>query len=68
MIPKQYLKSFIRLEQLMILGNYLRLMANYLLLRGGKIGENRRLGGESEPGNLNGSCVRDAVAGALEFD
>ena len=21
-----------------------------------------------KPGNLNGSCVRDAVAGALEFD
>ena len=28
----------------------------------------RRLGGESEPGNLNGSCVRDPVAGILEFD
>ena len=25
-------------------------------------------GGETEPGNLNGSCVRDPVAGALEFD
>ena len=28
----------------------------------------RRLGGESKPGNLNGSCMRDSVAGALEFD
>ena len=26
------------------------------------------VGGWSEPGNLNGSCVRDPVAGALEFD
>ena len=26
------------------------------------------VGGWYEPGNLNGSCVRDPVAGALEFD
>ena len=26
------------------------------------------VGGWSEPGNLNGSCVRDPVAGTLEFD
>ena len=30
--------------------------------------QNRRLGGESKPGNLNGSCERDAEAGVLEFD
>ena len=30
--------------------------------------ENRRLGGESKPGNLNGSCERDSEAGVLEFD
>ena len=29
---------------------------------------NRRLGGESKPGNLNGACERDAEAGVLEFD
>ena len=29
---------------------------------------NRRLGGESKPGNLNGSCEPDAEAGVLEFD
>ena len=28
----------------------------------------RRLGGESKPGNLNGSCERDAEAGVLQFD
>ena len=28
----------------------------------------RMLVGESKPGNLIGSCVRDPVAGALEFD
>ena len=28
----------------------------------------RRLGGESKPGNLNGSCERDPEAGVLEFD
>ena len=27
----------------------------------------RRLGIESKPGNLNGSCERDAEAGVLEF-
>ena len=30
--------------------------------------KDRRLGGESKPGNLNGSCERDAEAGVLEFD
>ena len=30
--------------------------------------KHRRLGGESKPGNLNGSCERDAEAGVLEFD
>ena len=29
---------------------------------------NRRLGGVSKPGNLNGSWVRDPFAGALDFD
>ena len=31
-------------------------------------GTKSEVGGWSEPGNLNGSCVRDPVAGALEFD
>ena len=30
--------------------------------------KDRKLGGESKPGNLNGSCERDAEAGVLEFD
>ena len=29
--------------------------------------KDRRLGIESKPGNLNGSCERDAEAGVLEF-
>ena len=37
-------------------------------VRGRPPPQNRRFGGVSKPGKLNGSCVCDPFAGALDFD